>query len=234
MKIFVGLENNFNGRSLAWALDYPGCFSYGNDATEAVVGIPRALIEYQKRIEKNTDKPWLDLGDFDVRLVELFEDYHINVMYEWAEEGKLIQSWYRHDWKPLTRQDIEHIGLLLKWSRSEILEILNPLSEEQLAFQPEGERWSIQGIAAHVGTTEWWLLDRIGMASIPRASLVPDVKERMQQTRTVVEKALPELAGLEQVVGKEGEFWSPRKVMRRLLWHEMDHIQHIQKLLSQM
>lgn len=233
MKIYVGLENNFNGRSLAWALDYPGCFSYGKDATEAVVGIPRALIDYQKRIEKYTDKSWFDLGDFDVRLVELFEDYHINDMYEWAEEGRTIQAWYRHDWKPLTQQDTEHIGLLLKWSRSEILEILNPLSEEQLAFQPEGERWSILGIAAHVGTTEWWLLDRIGMASIPRASLVPDVKERMQQTRTVVESVLPELAGLEKVVGKEGEFWSPRKVMRRLLWHEMDHIQHIQKLISQ-
>ena len=29
------------------------------------------------------------------------------------------------------------------------------------------------------------------------------------------------------------EFWSARKVLRRAVWHERDHIFHIQKLLSQ-
>jgi hypothetical protein len=38
---------------------------------------------------------------------------------------------------------------------------------------------------------------------------------------------------MDRVVGKEGELWSPRKVVRRMLWHERDHIEHIQKLLTQ-
>jgi hypothetical protein len=33
------------------------------------------------------------------------------------------------------------------------------------------------------------------------------------------------------VVGQDGELWSPRKLLRRALWHEMDHIKHIQKLI---
>jgi hypothetical protein len=32
------------------------------------------------------------------------------------------------------------------------------------------------------------------------------------------------------VVGVGGEFWSPRKLLRRVAWHELDHLQHIQRL----
>jgi len=39
--IKVGVENNYEGRSLAWALDYPGCFDYGSNETEALIRIPK-------------------------------------------------------------------------------------------------------------------------------------------------------------------------------------------------
>jgi hypothetical protein len=42
--------------------------------------------------------------------------------------------------------------------------------------------------------------------------------------------SLPELVGSTQVVGTGGEFWSPRKVVRRAIWHELDHIRHIMLL----
>jgi len=34
-----------------------------------------------------------------------------------------------------------------------------------------------------------------------------------------------------QVVGLDGEFWSPRKLLRRTVWHERDHVDHIRKLI---
>ena len=44
-------------------------------------------------------------------------------------------------------------------------------------------------------------------------------------------EALPRLAGANQVLGVDGEFWSPRKLLRCALWHELNHIAHIIKLL---
>jgi hypothetical protein len=41
----------------------------------------------------------------------------------------------------------------------------------------------------------------------------------------------PTLQDSKQVVGADGEFWSPRKVLRRTLWHERDHTEHLRKLL---
>jgi hypothetical protein len=38
---------------------------------------------------------------------------------------------------------------------------------------------------------------------------------------------------MNKVVGVEGEMWSPRKVLRRAVWHERDHTEHIRKLLFQ-
>ncbi|MCJ7659303.1 MAG: hypothetical protein MUO67_09160 [Anaerolineales bacterium] len=40
------------------------------------------------------------------------------------------------------------------------------------------------------------------------------------------------MVGSHQVVGVGGEFWSPHKLLRRSVWHERDHIAHIQALLG--
>ena len=53
----------------------------------------------------------------------------------------------------------------------------------------------------------------------------------MKQSRDLLIHTLPKLTGVAQVLGSEGEFWSPRKVLRRALWHELDHLDHIKKLI---
>jgi hypothetical protein len=45
--IKVGIENNNENRSIAWALDFPGCFAYGSSETEALIRIPQALIAFK-------------------------------------------------------------------------------------------------------------------------------------------------------------------------------------------
>ena len=31
----IGIENNDDDRTIAWALEHPGCFAYGQDSNEA-------------------------------------------------------------------------------------------------------------------------------------------------------------------------------------------------------
>ena len=52
MQIRVGLENGFEGRSLAWVLDHPGCFAVGQDAAEALLSVPRAVLAYADWVAK--------------------------------------------------------------------------------------------------------------------------------------------------------------------------------------
>ncbi len=238
MLIQVGLENNIEGRSLAWALDFPGCFAYGANGAEALLNVPRAVLQYADWIERHTSSSWLaGLGDFDVRLVDTWDCYSINDDFEQVLPGKdinEINAWFRQDWKPLTEAEVQRGLMLLEWSRADLLASVAGLSPEQLNAEEPGERWPINGILNHVGGAEWWYLDRLDLAGIPRQQVSKVPVERLAMVRRRLKEVLPTLVGSKLVLGKEGEFWSPRKLLRRALWHELDHINHILNLLSRL
>ena len=80
-----------------------------------------------------------------------------------------------------------------------------------------GERWSITGLLQHIGGAEWWYLDRLGLA-FDREVVSAEPFERLDRIRELLIKTLPELEASTQVAGIDGQFWSPRKVLRRALW----------------
>jgi hypothetical protein len=230
MLIRIGMENNMEGRSLAWALDFPGAFAYGTDATEALLALPRSLVQYENWANNHAGEAWLDLGDFDLRTVETWDTYTIDSNFELAAEGYEVNAWFRDDWCPLSAEEVQRGLDLLAWSRADLWEIAAELPAERLDATYLGQRWSIRGILGHVGGAEWWYLNRLGLAC-PREEVPEDAFERLTSVRAQLRAALPELIGKAQVVGAAGEFWSPRKLLRRALWHEMDHIGHITQLL---
>jgi uncharacterized damage-inducible protein DinB len=232
MLVRVGLEEAFAGRSLAWAIDHPGCFAYGADGNSAVVAMARAIPEYIAWMERHTPQPWFNPAEIDIRLVEVCEDYRVDERYQRAEEGTLINAWFQNDWQPLTVEETRHGALLFAWSRDELLEAFGQTPPEKAEAEHPGERWSIRGLLAHVGASQWWLLDRLDRAGIPRSALPKDALERAEVMYTRMAAVIPTLAGVEQVAGKTGEFWSPRKLLRRSIWHQRDHAAHIRKLAS--
>jgi hypothetical protein len=229
--IQIGLENDNDGRSIAWALDHPGCFAYGQDGSEALLNVPRAVVSYQEWIGRHTPDSWLKgLRDFDVRLEETWQVYTINEDYDEVAGGNMVESWFRHDWKPLNVIDVRRAASLLKWAREDLRATVADLSASRLDQTYPGERWSIRGILEHVADADVYYLNSVGLGDLNSSRLPRDVFERLRVTRAAMEAALPEMAGLEKVVGSQGELWSPRKLVRRAVWHELDHIGHIRKL----
>ena len=235
MRIKIGMENNFEGRSLAWVLDYPGCFAYGAEDSEAIIRVPQALLRYKEWVDSHLPNSWMkDLGDFDIHLEESFEVFTINADFDLAQDGYEVNAWFRHDWKPLTRDDIHRGTQVLTWSREDLLELVSGLNPAQLDCRFEGERWSIAGVLEHIANAEHWYLDRVRLAGSSQQGLPTDVFERLNLVRQRLVAVLPELEGNATVVGVDGEFWSPRKVLRRAAWHEIDHIEHIFKLIAKL
>jgi hypothetical protein len=226
----VGLENNIEGHSLAWVLGHPGCFVTGRSAEDALERLPVAIENYITWIQQNATHPWLDLGEVEYQVEESWEDYRINEQFELVEgEGYEINAWFLDDWKPLTEADIQRGLQLLQWSRVLLLESTAGLNTAQLEQIQPGERWSIYGILRHVGGAEWWYLDRLGLAP-PREQVPEEPFERLEKVRALLAGQLVSWRDHHHVVGIEGEFWSPRKLLRRAVWHELDHVNHIQRL----
>ena len=224
MHFEIGLENGIEGRSLAWVLDHPGCFAYGAAPETAIAAVPAAILEYAAWIERHSQEHWLEPGEIETQIVDTWQVYFID------EEAGLIY-WFIIRKKPLTEEEVATSLHLLAWSRADLLEIVRGLSPEMLEQEFTGERWNIAGILKHVGGAEWWYQDRLGLA--PPQEQVPDKPfDRLDFIRFQLNETLPTLIGSHQVVGVGGEFWSPRKLLRRAVWHERDHTAHIQALLD--
>lgn len=233
MHIRLGIENNIEGRTLAWALDYPGCFAYGSDETEALIRMPYALLNYEKWIKDHTSDAWIDFTDMDIRVVERFSTFRLGEDYNPAPDGEgyEINAWFTDDWRPLDTNEIQKALTIFHWQRDELLAGLTTLDEETLSKQRSGERWNIIGIAKHVANAEVWYLQRLGLTNITRKDLVANFEDRLTQTANLVDQSFPRFADKVEVRGIDGEFWSYRKVVRRMLWHQRDHIDHIKKLV---
>jgi hypothetical protein len=226
----VGLENNMEGRSIAWAVEHPGCFAYGATGNDALENLPAAIEKYIGWAAQKEAQSWLMPGDIEIQLDETWETYQINEGYELVEDGYEVNAWFLYDWKPLGLEEIERGLKLLSWSRADLLETVKGLSPEKLKATYPNERWSIAGILKHIGGAEWWYLNRLGLA-FQRQEVPQDPFERLDKVRSRLEEVLPEFVGSKQVVGIDGEFWSPRKLLRRAAWHERDHTIHIRKLI---
>ncbi|MGZ6316198.1 MAG: DinB family protein [Anaerolineales bacterium] len=230
----VGIENNNDDRTIAWALEYPGCFAYGRDSLEAQDNFLPAAREYAGWIARH-EASWLPSDGIDVGVEETFDVYFVDGNFELVQRGKgssMVESFFRHDWKPLTSVDIERALKLLSWSRSDLLQTISGLSQQKLDETYGGERWSINGILKHIGGAEWWYQERIGHPYPEREDdISTQPLERLQITRDHFNALLPKLEGVQHVIGLDGELWSPRKALRRALWHERDHTNHIRKLL---
>lgn len=235
MRVKIGVENGIENRSLAWALDHPGCFAYGSEGSEAILRFPQAFLRYKEWVDSHLPDSWLaDLQDFDIHLQETYEVTRINAEFNPDPTGIEINAWFLYDWKPLTAEEIRRGQLILSWSREDLLELVAGLSAEQLTTKFPEERWDIQGVLRHIANAEHWYLDRLCLAQYKREELPEDVFERLLKVRRRTDEVLPTLVENKEVRGVSGEFWSPRKLLRRAAWHEIDHIEHILKLIARL
>jgi len=231
----VGIENNNEGRSIAWALEHPGCFAYGMKGGAAVTNLEVALNKYAGWILRHEPNTWLSFAERDIEIVVngTWDVYFINDDLDKTTEtdGYSVESFFPYDWKPLTKIEIKRALDMLAWSRKDLLKTVQGLSEAKLNQMYSGERWSINGILGHVGGAEWWYMERLGLA-FPRANVPEEPLARLEKVRRHFNAVLFKMDGVKQVIGVDGEIWSPRKVLRRALWHERDHTEHIHKVLG--
>ena len=230
----IGIENNNDDRTIAWALEHPGCFAYGQDSEEAQRNFLTSAREYRAWIAQH-EEPWLD-NEVEMRVEETFDAYFITPVFEHAERGRdsyMVESFFLHDWKPLIPHEIERALKLLAWSRADLLSLSGGLDPEKRSRTYPNERWDINGILRHIGGGEWFYQERIGYPYPANEEDLPaDPFECLRVVRDHFNSLLPKLDGVNHVVGLEGEIWSPRKALRRAVWHERDHTDHIRKLLG--
>lgn len=205
---------------IAHVPDLPGCFSHASQREHAITQVPQAVDDYLSWCEGHN----LFVSGLSGPMIVS------EVVRSWNyEEGEEVNAFFACDRPPLVMEEIREIEELLRAVRMDFHNSLADVDISDLDVQLPDERWTIRGVIEHVARAENWYLDRVGLA-LPSDQVPAETMDQLEQIRMQSIKVLPELARRTGVVTLAGETWSSRKVVRRMLWHERDHTEHVRKM----
>jgi predicted RNase H-like HicB family nuclease len=226
MKYSVCLEE-VETRWVGHVLELPGCFSSTNEQKEAIAQIPQAISQYYAWVKDHGGQYHSDSSDTTLDILEIAR--------EWAfppHPDYVVNAFFASDAEPLREDEINNLLLFLEWSYHDLLESSHGLSQKIMHTKVEDE-WDIEGILCHTSRAAWWYLDRLDMA--PKPETEPKTwLESLEMTKDQLAAILPKLAGMSKIEMDQGELWSPRKMVRRSLWHLRDHTAHIYQFRSRL
>ena len=225
MLIRVGLEYGIGGRTLAWGLDFPGCFAFGEEDAELMLRFAKALLTFEEWVRLHTDEPWFQLLNPDFRIVEA---YH-NKQNSAGGEDEESRAAFEDDLRPLEREEITNALQVFRWQREELLAGLEFLPARLFEQTIPGQGWKIMDVVKQIARTERLYLKNLDLPVPDIADGTPPLNA-LQLCRQQVEKLLPGLEGSRVAVEQNGELWTGRKLVRRLLWQQRVRIDEIKSL----
>jgi hypothetical protein len=136
------------------------------------------------------------------------------------------EDWFPDDFGPMEEHEIRDFLHRMEASRSALLALVRGLSPEELERKPTPDTWSVRATLEHVMTTEAVLVSRL--ERWPEALGTLQAVHRLAFQRFSILE--PEDTGIDHRIF--GQRWSTRRVMRRILEHEYEHMEHIKQILA--
>lgn len=223
-----GIENLEPQCWVVSVFDLIGCYSSGRTEEEAVAQAGRRVRQYFEWIGKKDGNPAPFEEAVQVEIAERIETY------PWSKDPALpVHAFFEDDARPLRPWDLDIAQRLLEWSRQDFLHLAGSLLPDSLVRMENIPHWNtLDGLMGHIWETENMILKRMG-AIVDIVDMPGDAMGRLEVVRAKFQKMLPEWSEAEMVVEEFGEKWSPRKALRRALWHERDHIWQLEGLITQ-
>lgn len=225
MRLRIATEDIEPNHWVAWVLDLPGCTSAAPTEEAALALCPRQIAAYFDWIAAYDPGLSLRSIDFSTQVVERFRSF-----YSPDEPDYYVNAFFEDDARPLEYWDVAVHGKLLDWSHRELLRLVEPAHAS--ASLADEEREQIGQILSHLAGAETWYFSHLGY-DLPSPKLPDDPCDRLAAVRANSIARLTALVGDDRVIVHRGESWSARKILRRALWHERDHLEQIAALLEE-
>lgn len=226
MRICLAVEDMEPNHWIAWAINLPACFSSATTLADAVARAPQKITEYFSWLLAHSNLLPVINEPIEIEVIETFHSFASS-----DDPEYIVNAFFDDDRRPLGYWDVEIALRLLNWTRQDLLSVIQSITQEKLTKAISGEvRGSIAGILNHIATAENWYFEQLG-CGLERAKLPDDPLEKIAIVRANTQEQLVKLIGDERITKNCDELWSARKIMRRTLWHERDHLQQIVQLL---
>lgn len=211
-RIAVGLESGADGRVMAHGLNLPGCTAVAASPESAVAAFEQTLMEWLRFLAAAGEP----VPPPDAEL-ELAVD-------EWIETDARVAAGetavlFDDDLRPLGQDEAEAGVRLLGALRGRMLARVRRRPDALLDAETPGGM-TARRVMEELARAQWWTLSRLGatpMAEVPEKTLA-----RLDTAMALVVDRLTTLPddARDRLLELDGEEWTPRKVLRRLLWLE--------------
>ncbi len=222
----VYLESNQLGQTMAHVIQLPGCIVRAPSPELAAAHLKQAIQQYQEWIVAHSNTCMAQ--PCDIRICNTDRGPGGAA----SHSGSRV-AFLSIDALPMSKAQFGRYLRLLSFSRADLLEIVSTIPEATLALRPCKASRSLREILQHIAAAEQWYLTRI--MTIARFPPQPTPFRRLGVVRNAAYTYLRQheraLAG--RVITQSGEQWSLRKVLRRFLEHEREHILEIEARLHQ-
>jgi predicted RNase H-like HicB family nuclease len=211
-RIAAGLEEGADGAFLAHALTLPGCTAAGRTAEAAAGALQDEIVEWLRFLAASGEP----VPPPDAELEIAVDEWLRTEARAGAGESTVC---FAHDLQPLDDADT---GRQLRWLgglRGALLAHVRRLPADQ-ADRPLPGGGTVRRALEELARAQWWTLSRLGAS--PLGELPDRTVGRLDTAMALTVdhfSHLPEeRRGL--LLEIDGEEWTPRKVLRRMLWTE--------------
>lgn len=223
MRYAAYMQTKRSGHTMIHVLDLPGCIAQGNTPEEAKNRLPRAIAEYLAWLREygETVPPEGEPIAFDI------------VERNPSTVTTGLVGFYEPERMPITEDEVERFLSLMAHSRDTLLHLVRGVPDSILDARPLPRVRTIREILRHIANAEHWYLTRI-WHDVPRLPPRRNVFDRLALVRELAVRRLCSMTAEDRsrvVAAEDGELWSARKVFRRFLEHEREHIEEIAERL---
>ncbi|UCH57892.1 MAG: type II toxin-antitoxin system HicB family antitoxin [Candidatus Bathyarchaeota archaeon] len=225
----------------AHVAELPGCFTRGETHEEVLNSLPKEIDRHLSFLREK--------GCPSTETTMFLVAQEIHDIAELGEAGGAV-ALFDTDERPVCKKDLEIFLELIQWNREELLRVVCPLPKEARDARPIHDKWTINETLNHVANAEEWYISRLGEAiqeecegyieRLDSSLQEDDVLKRLAVTRQGAVHALR--AAFSR--GVRGTFtrakyahypeerWTFRKVLRRFVEHEREHINTIKRVVE--
>ncbi len=208
----IYVQRTADGAFMADVAELPGCVARGASGDEAVARVREAFRDYLALLAGRgvSTEHWqgLDPATFVVKEPEQ-------------------PFTFPEDFRPLEEHELRDFLHRFEASRAALLALTRGLSADQLERKPDDRTWSVREALVHIATGEVEFLARLEKWPESEFATLQAVHRMAFQRFTVME---PEDTAVDHMI--LGRRWSTRKVMRRMLEHEYEHLQQIEEIVA--
>jgi uncharacterized damage-inducible protein DinB/predicted RNase H-like HicB family nuclease len=221
-------------KTLVHVLDLLGCVANGPTTDAALAATPDAIRAYLHFLRRHGAEAADPEGEVRTHVAE-----HITEGI-WLGNGDPSIT-FQPDLAPLSAEQVERYIQRLEWSRAEVVELVRALDAAQSDVKPEAGGRAITAILEHMLESEYNYMQAFGkIEGLPGAGAIVSKRQGDLLSWMALVRAR-EIERLRELTPEQRSepfiHWkytrTGRKILRRMLEHEWEHLQELRTRLGQ-